>query len=81
MNTYEVWRIQNVECAPNSEIFSSTNEMIKTNHTIKARTQKEAEYKLRRKFKNAGFHLMGLIVRNVERELQTKGLMEYLYGE
>ena len=60
-NTYEVWRIQNIEV--HGSPVAHVSEPYKTNHTIKARTQKEAEYKLQRKFKNAGFHLMCLFVR------------------
>ena len=66
MHTYEVWRIQNIDCAPISQIVFPSNNPIKTNHTIEARTQKEAEYKLQRKFKSAGFHLMGLFVRKAK---------------
>jgi len=66
MNTYEVWRLQNVPFIEGTTPGHSF--LVRTNHTIKARTQKEAEYKLQQKFKNAGFHHMGLIIRKVEEQ-------------
>ena len=65
-HTYEVWRIQNVDTAGGRNPIIHVCEEFKTNHIIKARTQKEAEYKLERKFKNAGFHLMCLFVRKAK---------------
>ena len=58
MHTYKVWRVLRMEVP---HIGNPTE--TKTNHTIRARTLKEAEYKLGRKFKNAGFHRMLLFVR------------------
>ncbi len=60
MHTYEVWRI------PIAQFPHINVPEYKTNHIIKARTLKEAEYKLGRKFKNAGFHRMLLFVRNAK---------------
>ena len=60
---YEVWRIQNVDNRGGRNPVIHICKEFKTAHVIEARTQKEAEYKLHRKFKNAGFHLMGLFVR------------------
>jgi len=57
---YEIWRTQNcpyLRGITPGHIFS-----VRTNQTITARTQKEAEYKLIRRYKNAGFHMMGLTV-------------------
>jgi hypothetical protein len=47
---FRVWRIQNKQYA----------EWWPCRVIIKARSQKEADSKLARKFANAGFHLMGL---------------------
>lgn len=58
---YEIWRIQNV---PYSRGITPGHSFeVRTKQTITARTDKEAEYKLRRRYKNAGFHMMGLIAR------------------
>lgn len=60
---YEVWRIQHcpyIQGVTPGHVFS-----VRTSHTITARTDKEADYKLRQRFKNAGFHMMGLEVRDL----------------
>jgi len=52
MNIYEVWSIRNVY-AHRGIIY--IREPLKTKHTINARTHKEAEYKLKQRFKNGEF--------------------------
>lgn len=55
MKTYVVWRrnMTDAMCRP--------GQWLRTSHTIKARTHKEANAKLRRLFAGAGFHSMSLI--------------------
>lgn len=61
---YEIWRIQNVPYIEG--VTPGHSFMARTRGTITARSDKEADHKLRRKFKNAGFHMMGLVARRVE---------------
>lgn len=51
--TYDIWRRQTAD-------YGSTR-WIQTRHSVEARTDKEAQYKVRRKFNGAGFHSMMLI--------------------
>ena len=54
MKTYTVWRKQRAD-------YGGTTEWIKTSHTIEARSEHEAETKLKRRFLNSGFSLMSLV--------------------
>lgn len=63
-HVYEIWRIQHVPFIEG--VTPGHSFMARTNGTITARSDKEADYKLRRKFKNAGFHSMSLVARRVE---------------
>lgn len=53
MNEYCVWRQQSTD--------RHVSRWIQSSHTLKARTDKEAESRLRRRFANAGFQSMRLV--------------------
>jgi hypothetical protein len=58
MDIYKVWRIHNQQYA----------DFLPCREIIKARSQKEADYKLARRFSKAGFHLMALVAIPIERD-------------
>ncbi len=58
MDIYRVWRSQQVNLKHGGGYMT---EWFPCNDTIKARSKKEAQSKLERKFAKAGFHSMSLI--------------------
>jgi len=53
MQTYKIYRRQVND--------KGVSPLVATAHTLKARTDKEAQSKMKRKFQNAGFHSMQLV--------------------
>lgn len=58
MKNYRVWRTHQPDSPLQHVTYSG---WLPTKHFIQARSQRKAEYKLRRRFANAGFHHMSLM--------------------